>query len=80
MLFMAAISPWQPYHPAAQDMLSTEAKQGWAWSVPEWETSSWFIQGLEKYRVWFKYLPGLENMEKRKQTMENYVFPDFWPY
>ncbi len=30
---------WQPYHPAAQDWLPTEAKQGWAWSVPGWETS-----------------------------------------
>ncbi len=29
----------QPYHPAAQDRLPTEAKQGWAWSVPGWETS-----------------------------------------
>ncbi len=29
----------QPYHPAAQDWLSTEVKQGWAWSVPGWETS-----------------------------------------
>ncbi len=29
----------QPYHPAAQDWLPTEAKQGWAWSVPGWETS-----------------------------------------
>ncbi len=28
----------QPYHPAAQDRLPTEAKQGWAWSVPGWET------------------------------------------
>ncbi len=28
----------QPYHPTAQDRLPTEAKQGWAWSVPEWET------------------------------------------
>ncbi len=29
----------QPYHPATQDWLPTEAKQGWAWSVPGWETS-----------------------------------------
>ncbi len=29
----------QPYHPVAQDWLPTEAKQGWAWSVSEWETS-----------------------------------------
>ncbi len=29
---------WQPYHPAAQDRLPTEAKQGWSWSVPGWET------------------------------------------
>ncbi len=29
----------QPYHPEAQDRLPTEAKQGWAWSVPGWETS-----------------------------------------
>ncbi len=29
----------QPYHPVAQDWLPTEAKQGWAWSVPGWETS-----------------------------------------
>ncbi len=29
----------QPYYPAAQDWLPTEAKQGWAWSVPGWETS-----------------------------------------
>ncbi len=29
----------QPYHPAAQDRSPTEAKQGWAWSVPGWETS-----------------------------------------
>ncbi len=29
----------QPYHPTAQDWLPTEAKQGWAWSVPGWETS-----------------------------------------
>ncbi len=27
------------HHPAAQDRLPTEAKQGWAWSVPGWETS-----------------------------------------
>ncbi len=30
----------QPYHTAAQDRLPTEAKQGWAWSVPGWETFS----------------------------------------
>ncbi len=29
----------QPYHHAAQDRLPTEAKQGWAWSEPGWETS-----------------------------------------
>ncbi len=29
----------QPYHSAAQDRLPTEAKQGWAWSIPGWETS-----------------------------------------
>ncbi len=29
----------QPYHPAAQDWSPTEAKQGWAWLVPGWETS-----------------------------------------
>ncbi len=29
----------QPYHPVAQDRFPTEAKQGWAWSVPGWETS-----------------------------------------
>ncbi len=29
----------QQYHPAAQDWLHTEAKQGWAWSAPGWETS-----------------------------------------
>jgi len=28
----------QPYHPVAQDWLPTEAKQGWAWLVPGWET------------------------------------------
>ncbi len=28
----------QPYHPTAQDQLPTEAKQGWNWSVPGWET------------------------------------------
>ncbi len=28
----------QSYHPAAQDWLPTEAKQGWAWSLPGWET------------------------------------------
>ncbi len=28
----------QRYHPAAQDRLPTEAKQGWAGSVPGWET------------------------------------------
>ncbi len=26
------------YHPTAQDRLPTESKQGWAWSVPGWET------------------------------------------
>ncbi len=26
----------QLYHPAAQDRLPTEAKRGWAWSVPGW--------------------------------------------
>ncbi len=31
-------SDQQPYHPAAQDWLPTEAKQGWAWPVPGWET------------------------------------------
>ncbi len=34
------ITTTQTYHPAAQDRLPTEAKQGWAWSVPRWETSS----------------------------------------
>ncbi len=36
-----SLSPYQPqpYHPAAQDWLPTEAKQGWAWLVPGWETS-----------------------------------------
>ncbi len=29
----------QPYHPADQDRLPTEAKQGRAQSVPGWETS-----------------------------------------
>ncbi len=29
----------QSYHPAAQDWLPTEAKLGWAWSLPVWETS-----------------------------------------
>ncbi len=29
----------QQYHPAAQDWLTTETKQGWALSVPGWETS-----------------------------------------
>ncbi len=29
----------QPKHSAAQDRFPTEAKQGWAWSVPGWETS-----------------------------------------
>ncbi len=29
----------QPYDPAAQDRSPTEAKQGWVWSVPGWETS-----------------------------------------
>ncbi len=28
----------QPYLAVALDQLPTEAKQGWAWSVPEWET------------------------------------------
>jgi len=28
----------QPYHPVVQDWLPTEAKQGWAWLVPGWET------------------------------------------
>ncbi len=28
----------QAHHPAAQDWLPTEAKQGWAWSVSGWET------------------------------------------
>ncbi len=37
--FMQDIICQQPYHPAAQDWLPTEAKQGWAWLVPEWETS-----------------------------------------
>ncbi len=36
---LANIISWQPYHPAAQDWLPTEAKQGWVWSVPGWETS-----------------------------------------
>ncbi len=31
--------PATAYHSAAQDRLPTEAKQGWAWSVPGWETS-----------------------------------------
>ncbi len=36
---ITALRPYQqPYHPAAQD-LPTEAKQGWDWSVPGWETS-----------------------------------------
>ncbi len=26
-------------HPVAHDWLPTEAKQGWAWSGPGWETS-----------------------------------------
>ncbi len=30
---------YRPYHPAAQDWLPTEAKQGGAWSVSGWETS-----------------------------------------
>ncbi len=30
--------PYHPYHPAAQDQLPTEAKQGGAWSEPGWET------------------------------------------
>ncbi len=38
MVLYCIILP-QPYHPAAQDRLPTEAKQGWAWSVPGWETS-----------------------------------------
>ncbi len=29
----------QPYHPVAQDWSPTEAKQGWAWLIPGWETS-----------------------------------------
>ncbi len=29
----------QPYPPVARDWLPTKAKQGWAWSVPGWETS-----------------------------------------
>ncbi len=29
----------EPYHPAAQDWLRTEAKQGWDWLVPGLETS-----------------------------------------
>ncbi len=29
----------QPYHPAAQDWLPTEAMQRWARAVPGWETS-----------------------------------------
>ncbi len=33
----------QPYHPVAQDWIPTEAKQGWAWSVPGWETS-WLLE------------------------------------
>ncbi len=36
---LVCISLPQPYHPAGQDWLPTEAKQGLAWSVPEWETS-----------------------------------------
>ncbi len=36
---LSVYSIYQPYHPAAQDWLPTEAKQGWAWSVPGWETS-----------------------------------------
>ncbi len=36
---MAQMPYPQPYHPAAQDRLPTEAKQGWAWSVSGWETS-----------------------------------------
>ncbi len=31
-------SSQQPYHPVAQNRFPTEAKQGWAWSVPGWET------------------------------------------
>ncbi len=38
MIMMIIIAFQQPYHPAAQDWLPTEAKQGWAWSVPGWET------------------------------------------
>ncbi len=30
---------WQAFHPVAQDWSLTEAKQGWAWSVPGWVTS-----------------------------------------
>ncbi len=33
------IALYQPYHPTAQERLPTEAKQGWAKSVPGWETS-----------------------------------------
>ncbi len=35
--FEVTTSGRQPYHPAAQDWLPTEAKQGWAWSVPGWD-------------------------------------------
>jgi len=31
-------SSQQTYHPVGQDWLPTEAKQGWAWLVPGWET------------------------------------------
>ncbi len=34
----------QPYHPAAQDCLPTEAKQGWAWSVPGWEKTRLLLE------------------------------------
>ncbi len=39
--YINIISPinQQLYQPAAQDQFPTEAKQGWAWSVPGWETS-----------------------------------------
>ncbi len=41
------------YYPAAQDRLPTEAKQGWVWSVPGWETS-WekTMLLLEEVLVW----------------------------
>ncbi len=38
MIMMIIIACQQPYHPAAQDWLPTESKQGWVWSVPGWET------------------------------------------